>query len=73
MQWNKQQFLERFDSLLRVEGGDMQEKDVKLRYHALCKSIMSEVHLSWEKSKKDFNRRCGYFSAEVFFSDWKAE
>lgn len=64
MQWNKQLFLERFDSLLRVEGGDMQEKDIKLRYHALCKCIMSEVHLSWEKSKKAFNRRCGYFSAE---------
>ncbi len=64
MQWNKQRFLERFDSLLRVEGGDMQEKDVKLRYHALCKCIMSEVHLAWEKSKKAFNRRCGYFSAE---------
>ena len=64
MRWNKQQFLERFDSLLRVEGGDMQEKDIKLRYHALCKSIMSEVHLSWEESKKAFNRRCGYFSAE---------
>lgn len=64
MEWNKQRFLEYFDALLRVEGGDMQEKDIKLRYHALCKSIMSEVHLSWEQSKKDFNRRCGYFSAE---------
>ncbi|MBR2023403.1 MAG: glycogen/starch/alpha-glucan family phosphorylase [Clostridia bacterium] len=64
MEWNKQRFLEYFDGLLRVEGGDMQEKDVKLRYHALCKCIMSEVHLAWERSKKDFNRRCGYFSAE---------
>ena len=64
MEWNKQRFLERFESLLQVEGGDMREKNVKLFYHAFCKCIMSEVHLPWENSKKEFNRRCGYFSAE---------
>ncbi len=64
MYFDKNEFLNSFDNLLRAEGTDAERADTKTLYNALSKGIMANLYCDWEKSGRRSTRRCGYFSAE---------
>lgn len=43
---------------------EINEATTKEIYNSLVKAVMSNVSSDWKKSKKTYNKRCGYLSAE---------
>ncbi len=64
MYFDKNEFLEQFDYLLRVEGSDASHADTKTLYNAIGKAVMAGIYNDWEKSERRTSKRCGYLSAE---------
>lgn len=64
MYFDKNEFLNDFEYLLRTEGTDAEHADTRTLYNALSKAVMAKVFCDWEKSGRRATRRCGYFSAE---------
>ena len=65
MKFDKKQFLADVERVLHADYAcDMKSAGRRELYNAVSKAVMEASFENWNREKKSFKRRCGYFSAE---------
>ena len=65
MKFDKKQFLADVELVLHADYTcDMKSAGRRELYNAVSKAVMEASFENWNREKKSFKRRCGYFSAE---------